>query len=268
MNETLTRALSGAVYILLLLTCLLYSNTTFYILFGLFLALAVLEFCKLVELPFYLPLLLAVSSYTLLFKFKISELQEQGLLVFCIMVSIRLVFFLFSKKEKKLSLIEKWMYVIGYVIIPFIIITKIPIGIKGYNPKIILGVFILIWTNDTFAYLVGKSIGKHKLFERISPKKTIEGFFGGLLFSIVAGYLIARFFIGTSNTEIWIVIAILVSIFATLGDLIQSKFKRLAGVKDSGRIMPGHGGILDRLDSIIFVSPFIFLFYQILKYVS
>ncbi len=115
---------------------------------------------------------------------------------------------------------------------------------------------------------MGKSIGKNKLFERISPKKTIEGFLGGLTFSIIGSFLIATYYIGTSNIGIWIGIAILVSIFATLGDLIQSKFKRIAGVKDSGKIMPGHGGILDRLDSIIFVSPFIFLFYQILYYVS
>ncbi|GGD32860.1 phosphatidate cytidylyltransferase [Flavobacterium orientale] len=268
MNETLTRALSGAVYILLLLTCLLYSNTTFYILFGLFLALAVLEFCKLIQLKFRLPLLLAVLSYGAFYLWDFELIYQQVLLLLCICVSIRLLFFLFSKKDKKISKFEKWLYVIGYLIFPFIIITKIPIGINGYNPKIILGVFILIWTNDTFAYLVGKSIGKHKLFERISPKKTIEGFLGGFFFSVLASILIATYFIGTSNLGIWIGIGILVSIFATLGDLIQSKFKRLANVKDSGKIMPGHGGILDRLDSIIFVSPFIFLFYQILNYVS
>jgi phosphatidate cytidylyltransferase len=148
------------------------------------------------------------------------------------------------------------------------LITKIPFGIKGFNPKIIISIFILIWTNDTFAYIVGKAIGKHKLLEKISPKKTIEGFIGGLVFSIVASILISKYYIGASATFIWIIIALIVSIFGTLGDLIESKFKRMAGVKDSGKIMPGHGGILDRLDSVIFVSPFVFLFYQILYYVS
>jgi phosphatidate cytidylyltransferase len=137
-----------------------------------------------------------------------------------------------------------------------------------------MGLFILIWTNDTFAYLVGKSIGKHKLFEKISPKKTIEGFFGGLIFSIFAGYLISAYLIKPSaqfsdkSILIWMIIAAIVGVIGTIGDLIESKFKRVAGVKDSGKIMPGHGGVLDRLDSVIFVAPFIFLFYKILYYVS
>ena len=141
-------------------------------------------------------------------------------------------------------------------------------GQNGYNPKILISILILIWTNDTFAYIVGKSIGRTKLFPSISPKKTIEGFLGGILFSIISGYLLAVFFIEAKLIYIWIVISIIVSIFSTLGDLIESKFKRLAGVKDSGKIMPGHGGILDRLDSIIFVIPFINLFYLILRYVA
>jgi phosphatidate cytidylyltransferase len=268
MNETLTRALSGAVYILLLLTCLLYSNITFHILFGLFLAMAVLEFCKLVKIHFLAPLTFALISYFLFDKKNFNPTWDGVITAISVFVCVRLLVFLFSKKEKKFHQIEKWLYLIGYIVFPFLIITKIPIGIGGYNPKILIGVFVLIWTNDTFAYLVGKTFGKHKLFERISPKKTIEGFLGGFIFSIIASILIAKYFIGTSNISIWIGIAILVSIFATLGDLVQSKFKRLANVKDSGKIMPGHGGVLDRLDSIIFVSPFIFLFYQILNYVS
>lgn len=268
MNETLTRALSGAVYILLLLSCILFSETTFLLLFGLFMAIGVLEFCKLVKLHFISPLLLAIIVFFVFYKSDFKPIYDTILTFFCSLVSIKLLHFLFSRKEKKFSPYEKWIYLIGYIIIPFIIITKIPIGLKGYNPKILIGIFILIWANDTFAYVIGKSLGKHKLFERISPKKTIEGFLGGLFFSVGMSFLIATYYIHTSNINIWIGIAILVSIFATLGDLIQSKFKRIAGVKDSGKIMPGHGGLLDRLDSIIYVAPYIFLYYQILKYVS
>jgi phosphatidate cytidylyltransferase len=143
---------------------------------------------------------------------------------------------------------------------------KIPFVDGGYNPKIIIGIFILIWTNDTFAYIVGKSLGKHKLLERISPKKTIEGFIGGLVFTMLASYLLSCFFTFFSAST-WIITGIFVGLFGTIGDLIESKFKRSAGVKDSGKIMPGHGGILDRLDSVIFVVPFLYLFYQILNYV-
>ena len=137
-----------------------------------------------------------------------------------------------------------------------------------YNEKILITIFICIWTNDTFAYLVGKNFGKRKLFPSVSPKKTIEGFVGGMIFTIICSLILSKYYIETKNIYIWIIIAIIVSIFSTLGDLIESKLKRVAQIKDSGNIMPGHGGILDRLDSIIFVVPFINLFYLILYYVS
>ena len=125
--------------------------------------------------------------------------------------------------------------------------------------------FIMIWCNDTFAYLVGKSFGKHKLLERVSPKKTIEGFIGGIVFTIIASIIISQFYT-FFNVTLWIISALIISIFGTLGDLVESKFKREAGVKDSGNIMPGHGGILDRLDSVIFVIPFLYIFYLIYFY--
>jgi len=121
--------------------------------------------------------------------------------------------------------------------------------------------------NDSFAFLIGKNFGKQKLFEKISPKKTVEGFLGGLLFSCIASYFIATFTHTLTFTH-WLILSIIISVFGTLGDLIESKFKRQANVKDSGNIMPGHGGLLDRLDSIIFATPFIYLFLRITYYVS
>jgi phosphatidate cytidylyltransferase len=138
---------------------------------------------------------------------------------------------------------------------------------ESYNPNILLGSFILVWVNDSFAYLIGKNFGKQKLFEKISPKKTVEGFLGGLLFSCIASYFIATF-TQTLDFTSWLILGIVITVFGTLGDLIESKFKRQANVKDSGTIMPGHGGLLDRLDSIIFAAPFIYLFLRILHYVS
>ncbi|MBC5863291.1 phosphatidate cytidylyltransferase [Flavobacterium turcicum] len=296
MNETLKRGISGVVYIVLLISSILYSTETFFILFGLFLLIAVYEFCNLVHIQKIFPLLFAAISYTSItllshyndvtenfineqFDTKLSlkvniEQLNIVLLVTTLVVSVKCILFLFYDKIQSISTSSKYLYLLGYIILPFIFITKISFGINDYNPKIIIGLFILIWTNDTFAYIVGKSIGRTKLLEKISPKKTIEGFAGGIVFAIVAGYLISKYYIKAKpefserSVLIWTSIALIVGVAGTIGDLIESKFKRIAAVKDSGNIMPGHGGILDRLDSVIFVAPLIFLFYQILNYVS
>jgi len=273
MNETLKRLLSGVVYVALLIIATSHSVTSFYILFGIFMLIAIYEFCQLVGLHKVFPLLFGAFSFYMATQFASTHTNDILILGATLFVSVKCLILLFSNRER-VDELSKYIYVIGYVIFPFIVITKIPFGIKGFNPKIIISIFILIWTNDTFAYIVGKSIGKHKLIERISPKKTIEGFIGGIVFSVIAGFLISKFYIQAKPNHqsfsilIWTISAVIISIFSTLGDLIESKFKRIAGVKDSGSIMPGHGGILDRLDSIIFVAPFVYLFYQILYYVS
>ncbi|WP_333600280.1 phosphatidate cytidylyltransferase [Flavobacterium sp.] len=267
MSTTLTRAISGAVYVLLLIGATLYSPYSFLLLFGLLLVFSVVEFCKLIHLKPILPLLLATVAFILFNLNNTVKTNEILLLIAALLVSFRALFFLFEKHSKPLLQNSKYVFLIGYLIIPIIIFTKIPFIANEYHPKVIISILVLIWTNDTFAYLVGRSIGKNKLFERVSPKKTIEGFVGGLFFSMIAGFLLGQFYIDESIIQ-WIIIAVLVSTFGTLGDLIESKFKRNAGVKDSGNIMPGHGGFLDRLDSIIFAAPFVYLFYQILYYVS
>ena len=274
MNETLKRLLSGVVYVALLIIATSYSANSFFLLFSFFLLIAIYEFCQLVHINKILPILIGVSAYCLATQFKTNKTNDILILIATLFVSIKCLLLLFNSKREKIDKTSKYIYLIGYVILPFILISKIPFSYNIFRPKIIISIFILIWTNDTFAYIVGKSIGKHKLIERISPKKTIEGFFGGMLFSIIAGILISKFYFEPKpyyqNTSllIWTISAIIISVFSTLGDLIESKFKRIAGVKDSGTIMPGHGGILDRLDSIIFASPFVYLFYQILYYVS
>jgi len=295
MNETLKRTISGAVYIALLLTSILFSTESFIILFGIFLVIATYEFCNLVKISKYFAILFVSLFYSTVSLISFYRTETEGyiskilkentlltvntdklfsvLLILTLIISIKCIVFLFDDTQI-ISKVSKYIYLIGYIMLPFLFIVKISFGIAAYNPKIIIGLFILIWTNDTFAYLVGKSIGKHKLFERISPKKTIEGFFGGVVFAAFAGFLISKFYIqptpefSNKSILIWMIIALIVSVFGTIGDLIESKFKRIAGVKDSGSIMPGHGGVLDRLDSVIFVAPVIYLFYQILYYVS
>ncbi|SHG21609.1 phosphatidate cytidylyltransferase [Flavobacterium defluvii] len=296
MNETLKRTISGAVYIALLLTSILFSTESFIILFGLFLIITIYEFSNIVNLNKIFSILFGTLLYSI--TILISHYNKQTsdylsnlfgtnlnletnikqldlvLLAITLVVSIKCILFLFYDTVQKVSISSKYLYLLGYITLPFIFIVKISFGTNDYNPKIIIGLFVLIWTNDTFAYLVGKSMGKHKLFERVSPKKTIEGFLGGMVFAAFAGFLISKLYIqpnpafSSKSILIWTIIALIVSIFGTIGDLIESKFKRIAGVKDSGSIMPGHGGILDRLDSVIFVAPIIFLFYQILYYVS
>ncbi len=296
MNETLKRTISGAVYIALLLTSILFSTESFIILFGVFLTITIYEFSNIVNLNKVFSILFGILIYSVVVlvshynkqtsKFINDSLNSNIsletnikqldliLLAITLVVSIKCIIFLFYDSVQKISTSSKYLYLLGYITLPFLFIVKISFGTHDYNPKIIIGLFVLIWTNDTFAYLVGKSIGKHKLFERVSPKKTIEGFLGGVVFAALAGFLISKFYIqpksefSNMSILIWTIIAVIVSIFGTIGDLIESKFKRIAGIKDSGSIMPGHGGILDRLDSVIFVAPIIFLFYQILYYVS
>ncbi len=267
MNTTVTRALSGAVYVLLLIGATLYSPYSFLLLFGVLLLFSVVEFCKLIHLKPIAPIIIATIVYILFNLNNSVKTNEILLLIASLLVSFRCLYFLFEKHSKALDQNSKYVFLIGYLLLPIIIFTKIPFLFNTYHPEIIISILVIIWTNDTFAYLVGMSIGKNKLFERVSPKKTIEGFIGGVLFACISGVLLAYFYLNASIIH-WLIIALLTGIFGTLGDLIESKFKRIAGVKDSGTIMPGHGGFLDRLDSIIFVAPFIYLFYQILYYVS
>lgn len=139
------------------------------------------------------------------------------------------------------------------------------IQMKGveFSPGIPVGFFLLLWTNDTGAYLVGSLIGKHRLFERISPKKSWEGFFGGLMLTL----LVARLFsgwLGVADAGGWMIIAGIIAIAGTAGDLIESMLKRSLGLKDSGTVMPGHGGFLDRFDSVVVSFPLVYLYIALL----
>ncbi|RYG53039.1 MAG: phosphatidate cytidylyltransferase [Chitinophagaceae bacterium] len=266
MNETLTRTLSGAVYIAILVTCSLFSPS-FLVLFGIFLLIAVVEYCRLSKLSAGWPIVLSSGLYLGFSLLPISVTVQWSVLLLTLFISVRLFIWLFSLQPGMVDTQAKYVNLIGYVILPMVIISWIPYITGDFQPLQLLCIFVLIWANDTFAFLFGKGFGKRKLFERVSPKKTVEGFIGGWLMALVFSVMVALY-LAQEPVFKWMVIATIVSFFGTIGDLIESKFKRSAGVKDSGNIMPGHGGILDRLDSIIFVAPFVFLFYQILPYVS
>lgn len=123
--------------------------------------------------------------------------------------------------------------------------------------------FVLIWSSDTFAYLTGKFFGKHKMAPKISPKKTWEGFAGGVVLTLVLGFFVEQYFPELRGN--WMIVGLLVSIFAPLGDLVESQLKRSFAVKDSGNIIPGHGGVLDRLDSFIICAPVVYLYFIVEK---
>ena len=174
---------------------------------------------------------------------------------------------LFSSKSLPKLLTNRYINTTFYISCGFIFLILISLNSGSFSSNTIVGMFILIWINDSFAYLIGSNFGRQKLFESVSPKKTVEGFLGGVFFSAIGSYFIFKY---TNNLEFsnWLIISVIVSVFGTIGDLIESKYKRQANVKDSGNLMPGHGGLLDRLDSAIFVAPFVYLFLKILNYVS
>ncbi len=170
------------------------------------------------------------------------------------LILICFIIHLFTKETKQEEHLGKSFLALIYIALPLSIATYIGMT----DNQLIMAVFILIWVSDTMAYLVGCKFGKHKIFERISPKKSWEGAIGGFVFTITAaafgGYLFPK--LGFEVWQ-WCVIGAMVGIFGILGDFIESMFKRSAGVKDSGNLIPGHGGLLDRLDSFIFTIPWV-----------
>ena len=187
------------------------------------------------------------------------------LLAIALTGSVQVLYYLFAKNMKvPKGYLLKEDITIRYIVLSFGFLMFLPFSGRVYEPYIIIYLLLMIWSNDSFAYLVGKNLGKHKLYESVSPKKTMEGFFGGVIFTIITAIVISYYSDLFSMIE-WIILGILVSVLGTIGDLIESKFKRQVGVKDSGNIMPGHGGMLDRLDSLLFVAPFVYLYIYIIN---
>ncbi len=172
---------------------------------------------------------------------------------------------LFRKTQKPLENIALSMLGIIYVVTPFFLLIHLS-KLCEYHPatNIILGFFFLMWSNDTFAYLIGKPFGRTKLFERISPKKTWEGFIGGLVLTQGVAYILSIYFTQLPLRD-WMVIGAIVSVFGTLGDLVESMFKRNLDIKDSGSILPGHGGILDRFDGVFLSAPFMVAYLWLIR---
>ena len=167
---------------------------------------------------------------------------------------------LFRNKSKPFLNIAMLLMALAYIGVPFGILPELayPNYYEGYSPNLIIIILVVIWVHDTGAYLSGMLIGRTPLFKRVSPKKTLEGLIGGLLLGAGSIWILSQIFTGIPKADFW-VIGTAIMIFANFGDFIESMWKRSLGIKDSGNALPGHGGWLDRLDSLLFAIPAVYL---------
>jgi phosphatidate cytidylyltransferase len=254
-----------------MLTAIVASQYSFALLFLVILTASISEFSNLYKqsevrpnqfFAYSVSIILFVVSF-LIAKGIIETKYLFGLLPFFLII---MAAELYRKKDKAAENIAVTIFSIIYLAIPlslisFLVFPEI-LGGNTYTPKILIALFALIWIYDSGAYLVGVSIGKHRLFERISPKKSWEGAIGGTLIAITACYFISGF-IPEIKLIHWIAISILTVVSSTFGDLTESMFKRYFGIKDSGNILPGHGGVLDRFDSLFFAAPVIVVYLKL-----
>ena len=218
----------------------------------------------------------AAGMITGISAYLLSTLVAMGLLdyIFILLlipfIAMIMIAELYRRDEKPFDSLAHTFFGLIYAVVPFSLFPFsafsqtglkpiIPHGGIDFSPGVVVGFFILLWVNDTGAYLTGMTMGKHRLMERISPKKSWEGFTGGVVLTVLAAWLLAGR-LGILDTAGWIVVALIVAISGTFGDLVESMLKRSTGIKDSGNIMPGHGGFMDRFDSTLLAFPLVFLF--------
>ncbi len=271
MKKLITRTITGIVLVLVMLTAIMTSQYTYALLFMVILAAGIYEFNHLFKqseiqpnryFSYSVSLLLFVTTFLIatgIIEFK----YFLGLLPFLLII---MAAELYRKKDKPVENIAVTIFSIIYLAIPLSMVNFLVfpefLNENSYTPKLLIALFSLIWIYDSGAYLVGVSIGKHRLFERISPKKSWEGAIGGTLIAITASYFISGI-IPEIKLIHWIVLSILTVISATFGDLTESMFKRHFGIKDSGNILPGHGGVLDRFDSLFFAAPVVVMYLKL-----
>lgn len=260
MNNLVIRAITGIVFVTLILGSVWWSDTAAIWVFSVFMCLGVIEFYRLfqkhsaIQLRWELSFILSLIFYgiILLVTYKFIPLFVLSTLI--PLVFLILLIELWRKKKHPLINAAVNLFGIVYIVVPFSCIVIITY-IEDFEFPLLAGMFLLIWSNDTFAYLSGLLFGKNKLFERVSPKKTWEGTIGGIMFTVGVGALI-DLFVDPREANFWLYSAFLIAPCAIFGDLLESLFKRSLKIKDSGNLLPGHGGVLDRFDAMLFVVPF------------
>lgn len=267
MSNLVKRSIWGILYVVVMLAGILINPLLFAIIFGAVLFFTQYEFYALVEdaehkITRFPGTILGVIYFLLCFAVANNYIPQVFILSFIPIILILFIIELFRSNRNTLErgglTILGFIYIAGpFSIMNFVVHTSASGQADAFYPWILAGVFFIIWINDSFAYLVGTQFGKHKMCPNISPAKSWEGLIGGAVFGIIMGIFNALLF-QTLNILNWIVIAILTIAFGTLGDLFESKIKREIGAKDSGNVLPGHGGFLDRLDSLLFAVPIVF----------
>ena len=264
-NNFIKRAITGVLFVAILVGCILYNPLSFGILFTIISALTIYEFGQLVNMRAegvninkMITMLGGAYLFLAIMGFCTNEGQE-GSKIFIPYVLLLLYMMISELYLKKENPILNWAYSMFsqlYIGLPFAMLNILAFNYDptyssvSYNPILPLSIFIFLWLNDTGAYCIGSLIGKHRLFERISPKKSWEGSIGGGVVAIGVSFVLAHYFPFMSMWE-WAGLALVVVIFGTWGDLTESLLKRQLHVKDSGTILPGHGGMLDRFDSAL-----------------
>lgn len=210
-----------------------------------------------------LALVLNLVFSTCSYLYLIHELEMQYLLLLFPFSLLILIASLYDKADMAFQTSSNVIFALVYVVLPFILFVQLAFLPTGkYEFTIPLSVMFFLWAGDTGAYFVGRSLGRKKLFERISPKKTWEGTGGGLLFVMAMAYVISINFT-VFDFEHWLAIAVITFIFGAFGDLVESMFKRNIGIKDSGRLIPGHGGFLDRFDGLLLAAPMVYIYLKL-----
>lgn len=279
MKEFYTRSLTAIAYAAVLLFSLFYNQYLFYFVGFICSLILVFEFIKLITDYNHkflsidsgksnLILYLTFPLYIFLFLLSKNSTFQLVFLLIIILTNIILGFSLLKKKLFSFSILKNrfigHFYLVGSLVI-FFTMSNVT---NSHNPLIVFSFLMLIWVSDSAAYVFGVNFGKRPLFKSVSPKKSVEGFLGGIIFSIILSLFFHKYLNLDFTIIQWLIIGLLTSSLGALGDLVQSQFKREAGVKDSGKFLPGHGGLYDRMDSIIFAAPFIYLTIKIFIYVS
>lgn len=270
MNNFIVRTITGSIFVAVITLMTILSGVSFLILINVINFLCLFEFYSLLlpdKKPFEKYLGIATGSFILMMLVLIitEQLSIQWIYHVIPVFAFMFIVKLFENTQREFETLAFQLLGIIYITFPLAMLAGLGyLNSFYYSYTIPMSFFILHWCSDTSAYLVGKNFGKTRLFERISPKKSVEGFVGALIITTGIAYLIGMFWDDFSKTD-WIVIAVLIVCFGTLGDLIESLLKRNLLIKDSGNILPGHGGILDRFDGFFMSIPAVYFYLLITR---